>query len=206
MIHALETTLQKNASISGISNEHVLTVVKNGTKLNFIVIVITNLNLRMESKKLFLLLCTLWTLSPLSAETALIIQPLTGEEQANALAQIGYVKVTPDSLLVFSHGDFLLSKAAIKDIRHIRYGEPNQPTSIDDVQSATTCRVYPNPTQDRLVIENAEVEKVYIFDLNGRLLQTANLQDGNATLNVSPLPQGEYLLLLNTQTVKFIKH
>jgi len=206
MIHALETTLQKNASISGISNENVLTVVKNGTKLNFIIIVITNLNLRMESKKIFLLLCTLWTLSPLSAEKALIIQPLNGEEQANALAQIGYVKVTPDSLFVFSHGDFLLSKAAIKDIRHIRYGEPNQPTSIDDVQSATTCRAYPNPTQDRLVIENAEGEKVYIFDINGRLLQTANLQNGNATLNVSPLPQGEYLLLLNTQTVKFIKY
>ena len=206
MIHALETTLQKNASISGISNENVLTVVKNGTKLNFIIIVITNLNLRMESKKLFLLLCTLWTLSPLSAETALIIQPLNGEEQANALAQIGYVKVTPDSLFVFSHGDFLLSKAAIKDIRHIRYGEPNESTGIEDVQSATTCRVYPNPTQDKLVIENAEGEKVYIFEINGRLLQTANLQDGNATLNVSPLPQGEYLLLLNTQTVKFIKH
>jgi hypothetical protein len=42
----------------------------------------------MESKKIFLLLCTLWTLSPLSAETALIIQPLTSDEQANALAQI----------------------------------------------------------------------------------------------------------------------
>ena len=206
MIHALETTLQKNASISGISNENVLTVVKNGTKLNFIIIVITNLNLRMESKKLFLLLCTLWTLSPLSAETALIIQPLTGDEQANALAQIGYVKVTPDSLFVFSHGDLLLSKAAIKNIRHICYGEPNESTGIDDVQSATTCRVYPNPTQDRLVIKNAEGEKVYIFDINGRLLQTANLQNGNATLNVSPLPQGEYLLLLNTQTVKFIKY
>ena len=55
------------------------------------------------------------------AETALIIQPLNGNEQANALGQIGYAKVTPDSLFVFSHGDFLLSKSAIKDIRHIRY-------------------------------------------------------------------------------------
>lgn len=139
------------------------------------------------------------------AETALIIKPLTGDEQANALAQIGYVKVTQDSIFVFSHGDILLSKAAIKDIRHIRYGEPNLPTGIDNVQSAT-CHVYPNPTQEKLVIENAEGEKVYIFDINGRLLQTANLQNGNATLNVSSLPIGEYLLHLNTQTVKFIKH
>lgn len=141
------------------------------------------------------------------AETSLIIQPLTGVEQANALAQIGYVKVTSDSLFVFSHSDFLLSKAAIIDIRHIRYGEQSSSTtSIDDVQNETICRVYPNPTQDRLVIENAQGEKVYIFDINGRLLQTANLQSGNAILNVSSLPQGEYLLLMNTQTVKFIKH
>ena len=140
------------------------------------------------------------------AETALIIKPLSGNEQTNALTKIGYVKVTQDSLFVFNYSDFLLSKIAIKDVRHIRYGEPNEQQGIEDVQSATTCRVYPNPTQDRLVIENAQGEKVYIFDINGRLLQTANLQDGNATLNVSPLPQGEYLLLLNTQTVKFIKH
>ena len=159
----------------------------------------------MKSKLFSLLLAVVAGMGTIGAETALIIQPLNGEEQANALAQIGYVKVTPDSLFVFSHGDFLLSKAAIKDIRHIRYGEPKELTDIDDVQSATTCRVYPTPTQDRLVIENAQGEKVYIFDINGRLLQTANLQDGNATLNVSPLPQGEYLLLLNTQTIKFIK-
>ena len=156
-------------------------------------------------KRKIFLLSLLFVAIAAMAETALIIQPLTGNEQANALAQIGYMKVTPDSFFVFSHGDFLLSKAAIKDIRHIRYGEPDEQQGIDDVQSATTCRVYPNPTQDRLVIENAEGEKVYIFDINGRLLQTANLQNGNATLNVSPLPQGEYLLLLNTQTIKFIK-
>ena len=160
----------------------------------------------MKIKLFALLLAVAASIGISWAETALIIQPLNGDEQANALAQIGYVKVTPDSLLVFSYGDFLLSKAAIKDIRHIRYGDPSESTGIDDVQSAITCRVYPNPTQDRLVIENAEGEKVYIFDINGRLLQTANLQDGNATLNVSPLPQGEYLLLLNTQTVKFIKY
>lgn len=139
------------------------------------------------------------------AESSLIIQPLTGQEQANAFAQIGYVKVTQDSLLVFSHGDFLLSKIAIKDVRHIRYGEPNEATSIDDVQSAATCRVYPNPTQDMLIIDNANCDKAYIFDLNGRLLQTTPLSGDRTSINVTSLPQGDYLLLLNNQTIKFIK-
>lgn len=139
------------------------------------------------------------------AESSLIIQPLTGQEQANAFAQIGYVKVTQDSLFVFSHSDFVLSKFAIKDVRHIRYGEPNEATSIDDVHAATTCRVYPNPTQDLLIIDNANCDKAYIFDLNGRLLQTTPISGERTSINVTSLPQGDYLLLLNNQTVKFIK-
>jgi hypothetical protein len=139
------------------------------------------------------------------AETALIIKPLAGTEQANALEKIGYVKVTQDSLFVFSHSDYLLSKIAIKDVRHIRYGEPNDATSIDGVQVTTTCRVYPNPTQDVLIVDNANCEKAYIFDLNGHLLQTTPVDGEHTLINVTSLPQGDYLLLLNNQTIKFIK-
>ena len=139
------------------------------------------------------------------AETSLIIQPLSGQEHANTLAQIGYVKVTQDSLFVFNHSDFLLLKIAIKDVRHIRYGTQNDATGIDGVQVTTTCRVYPNPTMDRLIIDNANCEKVYIFDLNGRLLRTTPINGERTSINVTSLPQGDYLLLLNNQTIKFIK-
>lgn len=159
----------------------------------------------MESKRLILLFGIILTLNPLCANNSLIIQPLTGNEQANAFAQIGYVKVTQDSLFVFSHSDFLLSKIAIKDVRHIRYGEPNEATSINEVQAAITCRVYPNPTQDMLIIDNANCEKAYIFDLNGRLLQTCPISGERTSISVTSLPQGDYLLLLNNQTIKFIK-
>ena len=139
------------------------------------------------------------------AETSLIIQPLTSTEQANALAQIGYVKVTQDSLFVYSHSDLLLSKTAIKDIRHIRFGGSNGSTSIGNVQATTSCRVYPNPTQDMLIIDNANCEKVFIFDINGRLLQTIHIDGDHTSINVNSLPLGEYLLFLGNQTVKFLK-
>ena len=139
------------------------------------------------------------------AETSLIIQPLTGKEHAKTLDQIGYVKVTPDSLFVFNHNDLLLSKIAIKDVRHIRYGEPIDDTAIDEIQAANTCHVYPNPTQDILVVDNANCDKAYIFDLNGHLLQTTPLYGEHVSINVTSLPHGEYLLLLNNQTIKFIK-
>ena len=138
------------------------------------------------------------------AETSLIVQPLSGNEQAQALSTIGYVKVASDSLFVYSHSDMLLGKNAIKDIRHIRYGEPATVTGIDDVNT-TICYIYPNPTQDMLIIDNSDAGKALIFDLNGHLLQSVALYGEKATINVTSLPQGDYILLLNTQTFKFIK-
>lgn len=163
-------------------------------------------------KRLFIpILLTAIAFGQAMAETALIIQPQTGPEQAEALAQIGYVKLTQDSLFVYSHSDILLAKNAIKSIRHIRYGE--KADVITDLNSSqhSTCRVYPNPTQDILLIDNAEADNAYIFDLNGQLLMTAPINQGNTSVNVGNLPQGEYLLLLGsktattTQTYKFIK-
>ena len=160
----------------------------------------------MKQKTLLFLL--LFGTMTTSAETSLIIQPLTGEAQVKALAQIGYIKQTPESLFIYSHADFLLGKAAIKDIRYIRYGERSAITTGGDENNASAtpiCRIYPNPTQDMLIIEHAEAGSAHIFDLSGRLLQTANLQDGTTTIHVNDLPEGEYLLLINTQTYKFLK-
>ena len=155
-------------------------------------------------KTKFLFFVALLISAQVFAETSLIVQPLTGDEQAQALSTIGYVKVTSDSLFIYSHSDILLGKNAIKDIRHIRYGEPNTQDGIDDVNVAT-CRVYPNPTQDMLIIDGSNANKALIFDLNGRLLQTTPLYGEKAMINVTALPRGEYILLLNTQTFKFIK-
>ena len=155
-------------------------------------------------KQKLLLIPLLFVAIVAKAETSLIVQPLSGDEQAQALSTIGYVKVTSDSLFIYSHSDMLLGKNAIKDIRSIRYGEPAETTSIDNV-NVSTCRIYPNPTQDMLIIDGSNADKALIFDLNGHLLQTTSLYGEKATINVTALPKGEYLLLLNTQTFKFIK-
>lgn len=159
----------------------------------------------MLMKQKLLLIPLLFVTIVANAETSLIVQPLTGNEQAKALSNIGYVKVTLDSLFIYSHSDILLGKNAIKDIRHIRYGEKSGiTTSIDNV-NVTTCRIYPNPTQDMLIIDGANADNALIFDLNGHLLQSVALYGETATINVTALPKGEYVLLLKTQTFKFIK-
>ncbi len=158
----------------------------------------------MKRKTLFLFFLS--AIISAMAETSLIIKPLAGSEHTKALAQIGYVKVTQDSLFVRSHTGNLFSKHAIKDIRHIRYGElGSTPTSEAVRTEPPACRVYPNPAQDMLIIDNAGCETAHVFDLNGHLLWSVRLHGVKANIDVSTLPVGEYLLLINSQTYKFIK-
>lgn len=138
------------------------------------------------------------------ANTLLVVHPLVGEEQAEVISSIGYVKITSDSLYIYSFSNILLGKNAIKDICNIRYDKQEVATKFIDADVAT-LRIYPNPTHDMLIIESANAEKAFIFDLNGRLQQSVALFGDKVTINVTSLPKGEYILLLNAQTFKFIK-
>lgn len=156
-------------------------------------------------KRKLIISCLLLVAIATMAETSLIVKPLTGEEQSTALSTIGYMKMTPESLYVYSHSDLLLSKTAIKDINYLHFGSSEVAMSFENVHAATSCRVYPNPTQDMLIIENANSDKAYIFDISGRLLQTKSIEGDRTSINVNSLPLGEYLLFLGNQTVKFLK-
>lgn len=119
-------------------------------------------------RKIIFITLLLVTLAAI-AETALIIQPLTGEEQVNTLAQIGYIKVKSDSLYIYSQDDFLLSKNAVRDIRYIYYGDKTEiPTSIESPDN--------NDTQRNTIIKVLKDGKVLIltptgtYDIQGKKL------------------------------------
>jgi len=140
------------------------------------------------------------------AETSLVVYPMSEAEQATALSTIGYVKLRNDSMFLYSKADFLLGSNRLSEIRKVTFEERSKlPTQLDDAQSVTSVRVYPNPTSDALVIQNANSDVARIFNLKGQIVLTATIYDGSATLNVSSLPMGTYLLQLNTELVKFIK-
>ena len=73
-------------------------------------------------------------------------------------------------------------------------------------------RIWPNPTQTELHIENISgtpIGEIRLTDLTGRLLQRRTAESGQVTLHVSELPKGLYLLHLHgnhgTQVYKFVK-
>lgn len=76
-----------------------------------------------------------------------------------------------------------------------------------DVNNSSIWTLYPNPTQNKLMVFGPEVSKYEIHDFNGRLLISGSLELGS--VDVSSLASGVYFIqlsnnLINSQ-MKFIK-
>lgn len=85
-------------------------------------------------------------------------------------------------------------------------------TEEAEAQAAAGMILYPNPTQNILQIETqgAELRALDIIDLNGRLVrQENNLQGTQARLQLADLPQGMYLIRVQSEhgleTFKLLK-
>ncbi len=86
-------------------------------------------------------------------------------------------------------------------------------TGIDETKAIKNSgfQIYPNPTNEFLNIKSETIiEKIKIFDINGKVLNATNLQ-GSQILDVSNLPNGIYFLYLESQdrnnaVLRFIKN
>lgn len=84
-------------------------------------------------------------------------------------------------------------------------------TLVKDLATAEVNRdlvVYPNPAKDFINIKTTklDIEKVFIFDLSGKLL----ISEKSKRINVSQLPSATYIISIKTsdglKSFKFIKH
>lgn len=69
-----------------------------------------------------------------------------------------------------------------------------------------SLQIYPNPVKDVFFVDDVEVgSQVFIFDMLGRLqLKTNLLSEGAVMVDISSLPTGNYVVLLeNKQTLKY---
>ena len=81
------------------------------------------------------------------------------------------------------------------------YYVANSVTFIEDCNAVEEhdghdIRVYPNPTSDFLYIEGGfDIgSQLFIYDMTGRIVETAELTSNNAALNISHLPEGYYIV------------
>lgn len=81
------------------------------------------------------------------------------------------------------------------------YNSSNSPNSLHSI-SSTSLIAFPNPAQE-IVYFNAPIKKIELIDLQGRIIST---KSNSTSLSVNEIPSGMYILALDEQKLRFIKH
>lgn len=155
----------------------------------------------MKQKLLFSLLALL--IGAQVAATDLVLLKTDGTQQLQDIATIGKWVYVGDDLQLLSHDGAVLAQEPALNIRKITFAESSgtdTPTSMENIQS-TSVVIYPNPSQDILIVSGIEAQALRVFDMKGRLLKAEN----GTQVHVSDLAKGTYLLQVGTQVVRFIK-
>lgn len=73
-------------------------------------------------------------------------------------------------------------------------------------------KIYPNPTANYFIVETDDEnlllrhEKIMLFDMNGRLLQSRTITDFHTAINIDSYPTGTYIVKLGKNIGKIVKH
>ena len=149
-------------------------------------------------KKIFLFFAFLCSLQVMALN--LVVEHRSGAELLQDIALIGKWVYVGDDLQLLDKAGNVLATEPLANIKKITFSVSGSMTSVEDVQPSNIV-VYPNPTQDVLMIQGIEAQALRVYDLQGRML----LQQEGTQIGVSQLSKGTYLLQIGTQVVRFIK-
>ena len=149
-------------------------------------------------KHIFILICVICC-SLQTMATNLVIEHRSGTEKMQDIALIGKLVFEGENIQLLDKEGDTLATEPIANIKKIYFAPPTE-TDVNDTL-VNTILVYPNPTQDMLMIQGAASQTLRVYNLQGSLLQT---EWGNQ-ISVGNLPDGTYLLQIGTQVVRFIK-
>lgn len=131
----------------------------------------------------------------------LLVEHRSGADLLQDVAKIGKWIYVGDNLQLLDKSGNVLATEPLANIKKITFSISGETTAQETVV-ANTILVYPNPTQDILMIQGVEEQPLRVYDLQGRLLQTEN----GTQISVGNLAEGTYLLQIGTQVVRFIKN
>ena len=146
-------------------------------------------------KKILLFFALICSLQMMVAN--LVVEHRSGADLLQDISLIGkWVFVGEDLQLLDKQGNVLATEP-LDGIKKITFALQTATGNVE----ANTILVYPNPTQDVLMIQGIEAQTLRVYDLQGRML----LQQEGTQVGVGHLAEGTYLLQIGTQVVRFIK-
>jgi|GEM_PF-6662702 len=116
------------------------------------------------------------------------------------------ISMTPDNRCLLAgatytgHGTDNMSWMIVLDTNGIRY--PNDPgllpLGIKTMIANNNFKIWPNPVKEQLFVSNtANIEKLELFDLEGRRLIESQPERNSCSIDVSLLSPGVYILRIN---------
>ena len=150
-------------------------------------------------KHVFILICVICC-SLQTMATNLVIEHRSGAEVLQDIATIGKLVFVEENIQLLDKSGDILAIEALANIKQITFATAGISEDVNDT-IVNAIVVYPNPTQELLIIQGIESQTLRIYDLQGRLLKT---EWGNQ-ISVGNLSDGTYLLQIGTQVVRFIK-
>ena len=162
-------------------------------------------------KSLLLAICFLVLADICPARNVLTVRKLSSKEQLEYLAQFAKIKFRNDSMFIFNTANEIISQNALVNVQVMIFNEDEEepvPSSIDDVTTdALRLSVFPNPATYSIRVENYEaLQNISVYSLTGEpVVVESTIDDTRATVNVSSLEAGTYIMLINQTAVKFIK-
>ena len=160
-------------------------------------------------KRFLLILGVFAMVGSAQAVPSLVVKPLRGAECITALGVVGKLVYSGDSLYVYDKAQTLVFSDLLANVQHVRFSDeqPSTPTNVENTQGESTLqvKVYPNPTQEVLHVENAQSEVLRLYAMDGRLVGTQAVENGSAQVDMAELPAGNYLLLCGKESFQVIK-
>ena len=155
--------------------------------------------------------CALHTIDGKAAEKAttdgLVIEQLSGSDMQYALELIGSIRFENEEMFLYNNKGEVLGNTPINNIGKIIFSPMTDDTTSIDNAHASNVRIYPNPTQDILIIDGApQGQTLRLYNIQGQILTSAQINGLNTEINVANLQQGTYLLQIGAEIVKIIKH
>ena len=149
-------------------------------------------------KKVLLFFALICSLQMMVAN--LVVEHRSGADLLQDISLIGkWIYVGEDLQLLDKQGNVLATEP-LANIKKITFALSGTPTATENVQN-NAILVYPNPTQDVLMIQGIEAQTLRVYDMQGRMLKAEN----GTQVSVGNLAEGTYLLQIGTQVVRFIK-
>ena len=160
-------------------------------------------------KRILLILGVFAIVGNAKAVPSLVVKTLHGAECITALGVVGKLVYSGDSLYVYDKAQILVFSDLLTNVQHVRFSDeqPSTPTNVENTQGESTLqvKVYPNPTQEVLHVENAQSEVLRLYAIDGRLVGTQAVENGSAQVDMAELPAGNYLLLCGKESFQVIK-